>query len=76
MSARAKVGAVFVLASTSFFAVPLRATSVVALIDKANHMLVIAADCRRRGILGGFQGVDHHLAQRVALVGWRALHGG
>jgi len=46
MSTRAKVGAVFVLASTSFFAVPLQATSVVALIDKANHMLVIAADCR------------------------------
>jgi hypothetical protein len=46
MSTRTKVGAVFLLASTSFFAVPLRATSVVALIDKANHTLVIAADCR------------------------------
>jgi hypothetical protein len=45
MSTRAKVGAVFVLASTSFFTVSLRATSVVALIDKANHTLVIAADC-------------------------------
>jgi hypothetical protein len=45
MSTRAKVGAVFILASTSFFTVSLRATSVVALIDKANHTLVIAADC-------------------------------
>jgi hypothetical protein len=46
MITRTKVGAVFLLASTSFLAVPLRATSVVALIDKANHTLVIAADCR------------------------------
>ncbi len=46
MSTRTRVGVVLLLASTSFFAMPLRATSVVALIDKANHMLVIAADCR------------------------------
>jgi hypothetical protein len=46
MIACPKVGAAFLLACTSFFTVPLRATSVVALIDKANHTLVIAADCR------------------------------
>lgn len=52
MSTRPKVGAAFLLASTSFFTVPLRATSVVALIDKANHTLVIAADCRVTRELG------------------------
>jgi hypothetical protein len=46
MITRTQVGAVFLLASTSLFSAPVHATSVVALIDKANHTLVIAADCR------------------------------
>lgn len=46
MTTRTEVGMVFLLVSTSLLSVPVRATSVVALIDKVNHTLVIAADCR------------------------------
>jgi hypothetical protein len=46
MITRTQAGMAFLLASASLFSVPLRATSVVALIDKASHTLVVAADCR------------------------------
>ena len=43
--------AVLLFGSPSLFSTHLYATSVVALIDRANHRLVIAADCRvNRGI--------------------------